>query len=207
MRLALTSPDTIIQFCTDGVHSTVPLNISVPAEKTLGLWDYEIDKNGKVPIGGTFVQSGYYHYNIPNKAGVTKARGFNQTGGDVADTFNRTIPGAWRKGQRKIVTPYKQYITFGAACSSVERYELAGHWQTTRRALTIDHAGHKRVGMEKPNERADRLCRTWPPAAICGIMSAAVTLDWIEEANEEADLARENEALDARWSSNLDTED
>jgi hypothetical protein len=55
IEAALTAPDSIVCFATDGIVSTTPLDVFVPPSKTLGHWEYEEAKHG-----GVFVQSGVY---------------------------------------------------------------------------------------------------------------------------------------------------
>jgi hypothetical protein len=55
IEAALTAPDSIVCFATDGIVSTTPLDVFVPPSKTLGHWEYEVAKHG-----GVFVQSGVY---------------------------------------------------------------------------------------------------------------------------------------------------
>ena len=50
---ALTRPDDIIAFATDGVYSTKTLDVYVPDTKTLGLWEKKVLKEG-----GVFVLAG-----------------------------------------------------------------------------------------------------------------------------------------------------
>jgi len=55
IEAALTAPDSIVCFATDGIVSTTPLDVFVAPSKTLGQWEYEEAK-----CGGVFVQSGVY---------------------------------------------------------------------------------------------------------------------------------------------------
>jgi hypothetical protein len=55
IEAALTAPDSIVCFATDGIVSTTRLDVFVPPSKTLGHWEYEEAKHG-----GVFVQSGVY---------------------------------------------------------------------------------------------------------------------------------------------------
>jgi hypothetical protein len=55
VEAALTNPDAIVMFATDGVYSTQPLDVHVPEKKTLGGWEHTAAESG-----GVFVQSGIY---------------------------------------------------------------------------------------------------------------------------------------------------
>ena len=55
LEAALTAPDDIIMFATDGVYSTKKLDVFIPEKKTLGTWEYKL-----VEAGGVFVQAGIY---------------------------------------------------------------------------------------------------------------------------------------------------
>src|SRR5208283_4781067 len=78
IEAALTDPDAIIAFATDGIYSIRPLNIHVPEKKELGHWERNNVKNG-----GAFVQSGVYTLHVDNqiideqKALKVKSRGFS----------------------------------------------------------------------------------------------------------------------------------
>ena len=58
LQAALTAPDAIVSFATDGIVSEKPLKIatSAPGEKKLGEWEH----TKTVKDGGVFVQSGFY---------------------------------------------------------------------------------------------------------------------------------------------------
>lgn len=55
IEAALTAPNSIVCFATDGIVSTTPLAVFVPPTKTLGHWEHKEAKHG-----GVFVQSGVY---------------------------------------------------------------------------------------------------------------------------------------------------
>jgi hypothetical protein len=62
IEAALTGPDSIVCFATDGIVSTSPLDVFVPPSKTLEHWEHEEAKHG-----GVFVRSGVYAV-IKNRA-------------------------------------------------------------------------------------------------------------------------------------------
>ena len=65
LEAALTAPDNVVAFPTDGVYSTSRLNVDVPPTKTLGEWEFE-----KAKDGATFVQAGIYSVHVDDgKAG------------------------------------------------------------------------------------------------------------------------------------------
>ena len=121
MEAALTRPDEIVAFATDGIYSLQPLDVSIPVEKTLGEW--EMQKGDK----GSFIQSGVYAVHLLDKDGKpeikAKSRGFTpdntdkqegETAKDVLDrTLRETIPAQWASGDDTYSFPYQQYINLG----------------------------------------------------------------------------------------------
>src|ERR1700722_438366 len=55
VEAALTAPDNVILFATDGLYADKQLDVFIPKEKTLGAWEYKL-----VSEGGVFVQAGIY---------------------------------------------------------------------------------------------------------------------------------------------------
>jgi hypothetical protein len=118
MEAALTKPYAIVDFATDGIYSTEPLDVDLPVEKTLGEW--EMQKGDK----GAFIQSGVYTVHLLDKNGKpeikAKSRGVrpdntekkeNETHKDVLDrTLRETIPAQWANGNDTYSFGYKQYI-------------------------------------------------------------------------------------------------
>ena len=107
MEAALTKPDAIVAFATDGIYTTEPLDVNIPEEKMLGEW--EMQKGDK----GAFIQSGVYTVHLLDKHGKleikAKSRGFTpdnaekKEGENYKDVLNRTlsetIPERWASGK------------------------------------------------------------------------------------------------------------
>ena len=92
MEAALTKPDDIVAFATDGIYTTEPLNVSIPVEKTLGEW--EMQKGDK----GAFIQSGVDTVHLLDKDGKpeikAKSRGFTPDNTDKGE--NETYKDVFR---------------------------------------------------------------------------------------------------------------
>ena len=133
LEAALTAPDSIVCFATDGIVSLKALEVFVPKEKTLGEWEHEVAKGG-----GVFAQSGVYalmkdltkadydRMEDRDKAdeGVKiAARGFSPLGPDDGRTPTQhmvkvlfeDIPACWKDGKSAYVFDRQQYVTVGAA--------------------------------------------------------------------------------------------
>ena len=133
IEAALTAPDSIVCFATDGIVSLKALDVFVPKEKTLGEWEHEVAKGG-----GVFAQSGVYalmkdltkadydRMEDREKAdeGVKiAARGFSPLRPDDDETWTRhmvkvlfeDIPACWKDGKSAYVFDRQQYVTVGAA--------------------------------------------------------------------------------------------
>jgi hypothetical protein len=153
MEAALTNPDAIVAFATDGIYSIAPLSVSIPAEKTLGKW--EMEKGN----GGSFIQSGVYTVHLLDKEGVVKvkakSRGFTPDNAekkegenykDVLDrTLRQTIPALWASGDDAYSFPYQQYINLGLSVQSGSETGLIGCWRLSPRKLQLNTMSNKRI--------------------------------------------------------------
>jgi hypothetical protein len=153
MEAALTKPDAIIAFATDGIYSTEPLDVAIPVEKTLGEW--EMAKGDK----GSFIQSGVYTVHLLDKNGnpdiKAKSRGFrpdntekkeNETHKDVLDrTLRETIPNSWANGDEKYSFDYKQYMTVGLSVQHRKFDTTIGCWKSAPRDLRLNTMSNKRM--------------------------------------------------------------
>jgi hypothetical protein len=164
MEAALTKPDDIVAFATDGIYTTEPLNVNIPVEKTLGEW--ETQKGDK----GAFIQSGVYTMHLLDKDGKleikAKSRGFtpdntdkgeNETYKDVLDrTLRETIPAQWANGDDKYSFPYQQYINLGLSIQNRKTPDLIGCWKHSPRELQLNTMSNKRILPGEPKKEATR---------------------------------------------------
>jgi hypothetical protein len=124
IEAALTAPDSIVCFATDGIVSTTLLDVFVPPSKTLGHWEYEEAKHG-----GVFVQSGVYALIKDRTKGVEgvkiASRGFSPQNIGVSEKVSWTqamlkvlledIPACWKEGKPAYFFERQQYVTVGAS--------------------------------------------------------------------------------------------
>jgi hypothetical protein len=153
MEAALTNPDAIVAFATDGIYSTEPLDVDIPAVKTLGKW--EMEKGD----GGSFIQSGVYTVHLLDEEGKVKvkakSRGFTpdntemregETYKDVLDrTLRETIPAKWASGDDAYFFPYQQYINLGLSVQAGNETGLIGCWRLSPRKLQLNTMSNKRI--------------------------------------------------------------
>jgi hypothetical protein len=178
IEAALTAPDSIVCFATDGIVSTTPLAVFVPPTKTLGHWEYEEAKHG-----GVFVQSGVYAVikdRTKGDKGIKIAsRGFSPQNIGVSEKVSWTqamlkvlfedIPACWKEGKPAYVFERQQYITVGASLARNPpppvkgprarrpwRPSLIGSWIKSRGKLQLDAMSRKRIVPPDPALRASR---------------------------------------------------
>jgi hypothetical protein len=178
IEAALTAPDSIVCFATDGIVSTTPLGVFVPPTKTLGHWEHKKAKHGSV-----FVQSGVYAMIIERAKGdkgiKIASRGFSPQNIGVSDEVSWTqamlkvlfedIPTCWKEGKPAYAFERQQYITVGASLARNPpppikgprarrpwRPSLIGSWIKSEGKLQLDAMSRKRIVPRVPALRATR---------------------------------------------------
>ena len=179
IEAALTAPDSIVCFATDGIITTKPLEVFVPPSKTLGHWEHKEAKHG-----GVFVQSGVYAV-IKDGAKGDKgvkiaARGFSPQNIGVSEKVSWTqamlkvlfedIPACWKEGKPAYVFERQQYMTIGASLARNPpppvkgpgarrpwKPLLVGWWIKSEGKLQLDAMSRKRT---LPAETALRSSRS-----------------------------------------------
>jgi hypothetical protein len=156
LQAALTAPDAIVSFATDGIVSEKPLKIatSAPGAKELGEWEH----TKIVKDGGVFMQSGFYllcEDAAKGEDGLTpKTRGFNPArAGDeklpwkerLARIMLEDIPACWKEGKSVYEFDYWEYIGLGAAVQSPATETVIGCWKFSRRSQKLDVISRKRI--------------------------------------------------------------
>jgi hypothetical protein len=179
IEAALTAPDSIVCFATDGIVSTTPLDVFIPQSKTLGHWEHE-----EAIDGGVFVQSGVYAVikdRTKGDKGVKIAsRGFSPQNIGISEKVSWTqamlkvlfedIPACWKEGKPAYVFERQQYITVGASLARNPpppvkgrgarrpwRPSLIGSWIKSDGKLQLDAMSRKRI---VPQDRALRSSRS-----------------------------------------------
>jgi hypothetical protein len=163
VRAAVSDPDAIVMFATDGIISMRPLPVFTPPKKTMGHWEADEIREG------VWVQSGVYTFCNADGKWTAKSRGFRPTNmdGTVSALLRGEIRECWRRGQAKYAFPYKNYMTLGASVASPELWELCGHWGAGTREIDLDFEarGGKRYlsgSRERQRERWRALVHTHP---------------------------------------------
>jgi hypothetical protein len=181
IEAALTKPDSIVAFATDGIYTTEPLDVHVPTEKILGEW--EMQKGEK----GSFIQSGVYVVHLLDKQGKievkAKSRGFTPDNADkregetYTDVLNRTlceaIPQKWSNGEDDYSFPYQQYMTVGMSVQHRKFGELIGMWKLSPRELHLNSMSNKRI---VPGELKRKAAKTVGDAAKFALTKAEIKL-------------------------------
>jgi hypothetical protein len=212
LQAALTAPDAIVSFATDGIVSEKPLKIptSAPGVKELGKWEH----TKIVKDGGVFVQSGFYllcEGAAKGEDGLTpKTRGFNPArAGDeklpwkerLARIMLEDIPACWREGRPVYEFDYWQYIGLGTAVQSPATEAVIGCWKLSRRSQKLDVISRKRIvpaGARLRRSRAERLIaldvNDWSEDLIAGKLSAPHKPEWMNvDAENELERSEETE--------------
>jgi hypothetical protein len=153
-RASMQAPQHIICLATDGIFSTVPLDL--PLSKRLGEWDDSIHTSM------TIVQSGVYWYTNLDGSRREYYRGFDR--GTITE---EKVLDAWRAHVHTLEVKTTRFITLGSALVSEDRFKLWRHWHTIDRVLTLDFsASAKRCDTTTMKTRMDasrdsRLDRIW----------------------------------------------
>lgn len=174
VEAALTNPDAVVMFATDGVYATQPLDVPVPEKKTLGGWEHTV-----VEAGGVFVQSGVYLLRYKplketyadrgeeNEYFKTRTRGFapehltrvegksyNQA---VAELLSQDIPQRWERGDPEFEFECNAYLGLGASAVSRRTWAHIGMWKRGPRSLKLDATEGKRRLERGDTKRAMQL--------------------------------------------------
>jgi hypothetical protein len=222
LRAALTKPDKIVSFATDGIVTKSPLDIptSAPGEKELGVWE----ATKTIKHGGVFVLSGVAHMvmdrNDAEDGAETKTRGFNPSNyGDrdadpkarFAKIMLEEIPAAWEADKPEFKFPYQEYMGLGGSVQARFTETVIGTWKLSLRTANLNGVGSKRfvpAGEEYASRRRSRakklirldvrsFGRDMPP----GELSAPAPPDWMNEALKNAfDIIDENNNVLAGFS-------
>jgi hypothetical protein len=220
VEAALTAPDDIIMFATDGVHATKKLDLSIPKNKTLGAWEYTL-----VEAGGVFVQAGIYllrykplkdqyadsadekkHFKCktrgfsPKEIDRAEGKSFNQA---VSEVLGRDISEYWKRGEKIYEFIYSNYLALGISSASRNSWKDIGKWKKKTRELKLDATEGKRyldrqttkTAIEKRASRGHKLVNLNVTSLFVGSddMSARVNPEWLGRWSEnEAEEESEN---------------
>ena len=206
VEAALTAPDDIVMFATDGVYSTKPLDVFAPKKKTLGAWEC-----ATVEAGGVFIQAGVCllrykplkdsyansedekaHFKCktrgfsPKEIDRAEGKSFNQA---VSEVLGRDIPEYWARGEKTYEFMYSNYMALGISSVSRKSAGDIGKWKKKLRDLKLDAVEGKRIldrgtsvhAIKKRASRSYRLVNLRPADLFqgCHEMSARADPDWL----------------------------
>lgn len=196
MRAALSRPNAVLSFATDGIYSTAPLAIERSGTKELGKWEEKVYSDCTY-VG---VQPGIYYVHDHTRdrwfemsRGFPHARGMDRQAA-IAARVERIWAG-WRARESSIYIEGRRMVTLRAAAASEGQWALRGCWVpivdphtgAEGRELVIWDGSHKRrVGLLRseserrrcdPRARtpADTMLRTYPhePPALARALAVA----------------------------------
>ncbi len=214
VEAALTNPDAVVMFATDGVYSTAPLDLVIPEKKTLGGWEHTV-----ASAGGVFVQSGVYllrykpmkdayanptdekaHFKcktrgfFPKEIERREGVSFNQV---VSEVLSRDIPDCWARGQSAYDFVYNNYLGLGISTVSRHSWSHIGEWKKKLRELNLDATeGKRRLARGSTKKAVDlRLSRAkrlvnldaTPFYPGMGLMSFPHKPKWLEDWEVESE--------------------
>lgn len=133
---AMTMPESVIGFATDGIFTTSPLPIECSTTKQMGAWELKTPE----PNGMTIAMAGVYWWHLNDKYDHF-SRGFDK---DSMRTPHPVIS-AWKDGKDSLDIPMYRLIGMGSACASDVMYEMRGRFTESMRTLRLNGRSHKRV--------------------------------------------------------------
>jgi hypothetical protein len=148
-RAAITNPENIIGFATDGFFSTQPLNIGATDKKIMGDWEVK----QPLPVGLTIALAGVYWWHHDDGGFTHFSRGFDK---DYMKTPELILK-AWREGKTTVDIPMRRLIGMGSACASDALWSMRGRFAEGLRSLRLDGKSHKRapcdIRKSKPHQQ------------------------------------------------------
>ena len=127
------SPDSIVHLATDGIVSTVPLNL--PCGPELGQWEYG-EYEGILEVKAGI----YWLYGKDGMVQVEHYRGYERNTLKPDDVLQ-----AWSHNQMAVYVPITRFVTLGRALTSQEQFKLWRTWHTDNRKVQITHMPHLKL--------------------------------------------------------------
>jgi hypothetical protein len=220
VEAALTAPDDVIMFATDGVYATRKLDVFITEKKTLGAWEYKL-----VEAGGVFVQAGVYLLRYkplkekyedsdderkyfkcktqgfsPKEIDKAEGKSYNQV---VSEVLGRDIPEYSTRGEKAYEFIYSNYYALGTSSVSPNSWKDIGKWKKKLRELKLNATEGKRyldrrttpAAVKKRASRSHRLVDLKVSFLFpgCDEMSARNNPEWLARWSEnDADEEAEN---------------
>lgn len=177
LRAACLAPSEVIMFATDGIFSTVPLDL--PTGKALGEWSSELHD------GITVVQSGVYFIKEGGEW-KTWSRGYN-----AAELNRDAVVEGWRRGTEYIEIPQTRFLTLGSALTGRRISPEWRSWRTAPRILSLGPTGKRMPRPEIKRAHPERELVPSAPSFTLGNSltqtSAKYDRAWRKELTETVD--------------------
>lgn len=185
-RAAMQANDKIIALATDGIYSTVPLDLDCPPDKVLGLW--EAQEHDEMVL----VQAGFYWIRDGEKLKAF-SRGFDKMTSEQEkrETLDIVL-NAWKQRQYELRLPCTRFITMRTALVSDVWWDRWCTWHEMEkdgvkgRRLQITCEGTKRVSKGEYNRPHLKMIQTEPVINLSDDMSEKYTLPWDIEGDVNA---------------------
>lgn len=185
MQAALTAPEGIISFATDGIFSTRPIPLDAPKEKQLGKWEAAIH------AGMTMVMPGVYWLHEEKSKPKHYSRGFDKEQMQEPEKVHR----AWKRRESKIRIELTRLIGFGTAIRGGAWWDMRGMFITSDRALRLNGDNSKRYPVTMGKARLwQELSFAMPRENESDQLSAPFEISWLAE---KEGYEEEREAADA----------
>lgn len=190
---AFKRPSDIIGFATDGVFSTVPLDVPCSTKKEFGAWELK----EPIPQGMVIAMAGVYWWIMGENNFTHFSRGFDK---DAMKTPHAVMD-AWKRGDDEVQIPMHRLIGMGTACTSDTFWKMRGRFTSAMRALKLDGDSPKRQGVDvklfKPHKKLVDLFPRHNMVYLTGqqICSHPYPLKWLEiddDYETDQELQREN---------------
>lgn len=190
---AMSDPECIIGFATDGIFSNRPLQIPLSDKKEIGMWEL------KTFSGLTMVMAGVYWWHKEGKKYEHFSRGFDKESMETP----HIIIDAWKRGISNIDIPMHRLITMGSACASKTLWKMRGRFTEGFRTLRLDGRSNKRqainVAKKKPHKNLVNLKPSENIEYSCGLLNISYPypIKWLDgaktdEFENDLELQKEN---------------
>lgn len=145
-RAAMQADNKIIALATDGIYSTVPLNLDCPKDKVLGLW--EAAEHDEMIL----VQAGFYWIRDGEKL-QSFSRGFDKmvTHKEKQETLDIVLQ-AWKTKQDSVRLPCTRFITLNTALISDKWFS---RWCTWHEMITEEGIKGRELSLSPRGTKRD----------------------------------------------------
>lgn len=196
---AMSSPDNVIGFATDGIFTTTPLPYQHNNEKTIGQWDVKMFDGLTLAMAGV-----YWWHRRGSEAGnkITNYQHFSRGFDKESMESPELILAAWKKGEDGIDIKMRRLIGMGSACASETFYAMRGRFTEGMRTLSLNGQSFKRSMIDVKKTKPHKQLVNVPPAYNIryesGLQNCShpYPLEWMRNEDFENELEVEKENSD-----------